>query len=419
MNALRLTVIVMIFIGATIAWAILGGTLYARTEDADTTLLGRVADLWGAEQRQTSPTITLLNELTEDEIKRKVPARMPVSIIPEASEVRVDLDLDMRRKGLIWYRTYEVTFDGVYTVKNPDDARRLLTVKFFLPSSRAIYDDFHFEVAGAEASPSGGSPPMARQQVRIEPGQTVQIKTHYKSRGMNSWAYGFGSDVMEARDFKLIVSTDFARVDFPASSLSPSDKQESGEGWKLIWQFDHLVSGLDMGVDMPDRLQPGPWAARLSFFAPVGLLFYMFVLVVVGTLTGRNLHPMHYFFIAGGFFAFHILLAYTVDLVDMNAAFALCSVVSVLLVVTYLLRVAGARFALLVAAPAQLFFLVLFSYAFYFPGYTGLTITIASIVTLALMMHLTARVDWGRTPSATPTAQVVAPTATRVNDDEG
>ena len=144
---------------------------------------------------------------------------------------------------------------------------------------------------------------MTRQQIRIAPGQTVKIKAHYKSRGMDSWSYGFGSDVMEARDFKLVVNTDFARVDFPAASLSPSDKQESSDGWKLIWEFDHLVSGLDMGVEMPDRLQPGPWAARLSFFAPIGLLFYMFVLVVVGVLTGRSLHPMHYFFIAGGFFA--------------------------------------------------------------------------------------------------------------------
>jgi inner membrane protein involved in colicin E2 resistance len=47
-----------------------------------------------------------------------------------------------------------------------------------------------------------------------------------------------------------------------------------------------------------------------------------------------------------------------------------------------------------VAAPAQLIYLVLFSYAFFFEGYTGLTITVASIVTLAALMHITAKVDW-------------------------
>jgi VIT1/CCC1 family predicted Fe2+/Mn2+ transporter len=40
-------------------------------------------------------------------------------------------------------------------------------------------------------------------------------------------------------------------------------------------------------------------------------------------------------------------------------------------------------------------FLVLFSYAFFFEGYTGLTVTIGAIVTLFALMQLTGRVDWG------------------------
>jgi len=394
MTALRLTAIILIFLGTTIAWMVLGGTLYARTEEADSKLRGEVAELWGTELRQTSPTITLLHELTEREIRDEVPPRPPVQVIPDSSEVQVKLNLDLRRKGLIWYHTYEVVFDAVYRVKNPDPDRRLITVKLFLPTSQAIYDDFHFELDGKEASPGGGSPPVAICSRHLDPNATATIRAHYKSRGMNTWRYGFGSDVLEARNFKMVVLTDFRRIDFPSRTLSPTDKREGANGWELTWDFKHLVSGLDMGVDMPEKLQPGPWAARLSFFAPVGLLFYIFMLVVVGVMSGRNLHPMHYFFVAGGFFAFHILLAYTVDLIDMHAAFSICSVVSVLLVVSYLMRVAGARFALAVAAPAQLAFLVLFSYAFYYPGYTGLTITVASIVTLALLMHLTARVDW-------------------------
>ena len=63
------------------------------------------------------------------------------------------------------------------------------------------------------------------------------------------------------------------------------------------------------------------------------------------------------------------------------------------LVVTYLYRAAGGRFAIW-AGIAQLVFLVLFSYAFFFEGYTGLVITIGAILTLAIMMQLTAKVDW-------------------------
>jgi len=44
---------------------------------------------------------------------------------------------------------------------------------------------------------------------------------------------------------------------------------------------------------------------------------------------------------------------------------------------------------------------IIFSYTFFFKGYTGLAITVASIVTLAILMHATAKVDW-ETRFATP-----------------
>ena len=47
------------------------------------------------------------------------------------------------------------------------------------------------------------------------------------------------------------------------------------------------------------------------------------------------------------------------------------------------------------AGLAQFIFLVLFSYAFFFEGYTGLTVTVGAILTLFVLMQATARVDWG------------------------
>jgi len=66
----------------------------------------------------------------------------------------------------------------------------------------------------------------------------------------------------------------------------------------------------------------------------------------------------------------------------------------VFLVVTYLRLVVGLPFALRYAAPAQLIYLVLFSYAFFFVGYAGLTITIGSILSLFVIMQMTGRVKW-------------------------
>ena len=64
--------------------------------------------------------------------------------------------------------------------------------------------------------------------------------------------------------------------------------------------------------------------------------------------------------------------------------------------------VVGSRFALLGAGLAQFVYLVLFSYAFFFKGYTGLAITIGSILTLFGAMQATGRIRWTERFAAHP-----------------
>jgi hypothetical protein len=63
------------------------------------------------------------------------------------------------------------------------------------------------------------------------------------------------------------------------------------------------------------------------------------------------------------------------------------------LVWTYLRLVVGNRFAV-EAVLAQFGYLILFSYAFFFQGFTGLAITIGAIVTLFIAMQTTAKTRW-------------------------
>jgi inner membrane protein involved in colicin E2 resistance len=126
----------------------------------------------------------------------------------------------------------------------------------------------------------------------------------------------------------------------------------------------------------------------------VSLLFFFFLVFILSTLRGIDLHPMNYFFLAAAFFSFHLLLAYLADHISIHWAFAVSSAVSMLLVVTYLRLVVNLRFALWDAGLAQLVYLVLFSYAFFFQGFTGLAVTIGAILSLFVVMQLTGRIDW-------------------------
>nr|HID13510.1 hypothetical protein [Anaerolineae bacterium] len=349
-------------------------------------MLGRqVEELWGAPHTQSAPVVTL-----------STPDKPVWNVELQSSEINVDLHLQHRRKGLLWYATYDVAFDGYYTFQNPLNEMVTATVTFGFPSSSTIYDDFVFRVKDVQTTPSGGIGRDLMITVELAPGEEADIHLAYKSRGLDSWLYRFSEGIITVRNFSLTVNTDFEDYNFPARTISASDKTKTPQGWQLQWQFTNLVSDFDVGVEMPHRLNPGPIASRMSYFAPVSLLFFFTVLVVLGMVKDTNLHPMHYFFLGASFFSFHLLFAYLVDHVPLELTFVIAAIISLALVISYLWRVVGWRFALWPAGVSQSLFLVLFSYAFFFEGYTGLMVTIGAIITLAVLMQITAKVDWAK-----------------------
>jgi len=418
MKPIRLFMIFLIFLGVSAAWGILAGSISYRTENSFNRLKSQVAGLWGNPQEQAAPELKVVETITTKDAKGKLRTEEQAhALIPESSNINVKLHSDARRKGLLWYRTYAVDFDALYTVKHDYKNHPVLKATFTFPDPDAVYDDFVFEVNGKEVDlanlKTGTTEPATRPSrstyARSEPvisggcvtnslnlpaGETAVIHIHYKSRGMDRWAYVFERGVTQSKNFRLAAETDFKRYDFSPQSLSADIKKETVQGWQLIWESKNLISGLNIGIEMPEELNPGRVTSRITGFAPIGLLFFLAVVVIIGLMWGKNLHPVHYFFIGGAFFSFHLLMAYTADLMDLKACFLLCAVVSVLLNVSYLVRAIGASFTFKVAAPAQLIFLILFSYAFFFEGYTGLTLTVASILTLAILMHITAKVNW-------------------------
>jgi inner membrane protein involved in colicin E2 resistance len=131
-------------------------------------------------------------------------------------------------------------------------------------------------------------------------------------------------------------------------------------------------------------------------------------MLIITTMRGIDLHPMNYFFLAAAFFSFHLLLAYLVDHVSIHAAFAISAAVSVFLVVSYLRLVVGLQFASREAALAQFIYLVMFSYAFFLKGFTGLAITIGSVLTLFVVMQVTGRIDWADKFAVKPADEAAA-----------
>jgi inner membrane protein involved in colicin E2 resistance len=415
----RIFALVVIFIFGTIAWAILGATIFTRTYGLDETLKPHVSSTWGTPQLQGPPTAffeqpTQEMQQTLDALGRTVtkiiPSKKHIELPLDSTRANVALHLEHRQKGLLWYSTYKVAFAGEYAFRNTSDQDQDVTFSFSLPAEQAMYDNVVFSVDGAPTAFTNAKNAVQETR-RVKAGATAVLKVGYASQGMDRWNYQFTNegytsqgtdrwnykstnDIAQVRDFHLAMTTDFKDIDFPDNTLSPSEKHETADGWQLDWKYKDLLSGYQIGMVMPEKLQPGPLAGRISFFAPVSLFFFFFLVFIITTIRGVDIHPMNYFFLAAAFFAFHLLMAYLVDHISIHWSFLISAVVSLALVFTYMRLVAGPRFALVECGLAQLVYLVGFSYAFFFKGYTGLAVTIGSIVTLFVVMQMTGRLNW-------------------------
>jgi len=399
----RIAAIFGIFVCTCVCWMILGTSIFYRTDNLGPVLSSRVGSTWGTEHGQKPPSVTYYTEETKtievEEKGKKVEKIQAISIphdIPlNSSKVNADFHLDYRQKGLLWFSTYKVAFGGTYTFQNLTGKDQNIRIELPLPAKQAVYDGLEIALDGSPLKIVIGGTQVSAGAY-IPAGTTGTIKAGYKSQGLDTWSYQLsqGEGVARINDFHLALKTDFDGFDFPENTLSPTEKRKTADGWELMWDYQNLVSGFNVALKMPQKLQPGPLAGKISYFAPVSLFFFFFLIFILSTLRGIDLHPMNYFFLAAAFFAFHLLMAYLCDHISIHAAFLISSLVSILLVVSYLRLVVNLRFAVVDAGLSQLIYLVLFSYAFFFEGFTGLAVTIGAILTLFVVMQMTGRIKW-------------------------
>jgi hypothetical protein len=399
--------VVLVWMGCALAWMVLGATLVHRSGETSGELTSEVDKLWGPPLTQSPPnasyqqpekvrekvvTVDAQGRSVEQWVEREVMKTVPLPLV--RSDLEGKLALQHRQKGLLWFPTYSVDFGGRYEFVNDTREERQVEARFPLEAAGSVFDGFRIE--GVDGRPRAYQvvESVARFTTMLAAGEKLVFDVHYRARGRSSFHYAVTHGTGRVERFLLKMSTDFAAVDFPSGTLSPSTHAASAGGWQGEWRFDSLVANAGIGIELPQKLNPGPLASRITFFAPVGLLFFMFVASVLSAARGARLHPMHYLFIGCAFFAFHLLFAYTVDHLAIEVAFAVASAVSTFLVVSYGRLFLGLRSALLLLGVPQVLYLVLFSATFFWQGYTGLAVAVGAILTLFVIMQMTGRTRW-------------------------
>ena len=382
MTTKRLIAICLIVLCTSVGWFLLGGTVQFRSNQTDERLGSEVAKVWGPVLSQEHPSLFY-------EAPTSAGARRAIQ--PEKSDIAVKLTFDPKQKGLLWYRAYKAEFTGKYLVKNPTPIAQTIYAAFKFPAADARYDAFSLRFGDklTDKAPVNGE---IRESLLVPPGGEVPLTVTYRATGLNQWVYSLKS-AKRLKNLHLAMNVNFSEINIPPFAESPTSRAVAGEGRKLQWDYTDVIGANAIAMDMPAVTNPGYVARRMTFFAPVSLLFFFAVLVIVGIRERTGLHPMNYFFLAAGCFAFQLLFAYLVDLVPLTLSFFIAAAVSLALVTGYLWRATTAKFAA-ISAVAQFAYMVLFSYSFFFDGLTGITITVGAIITLALLMAVTARVKW-------------------------
>jgi len=368
---MRIKTILLVYFALAACWFYLAQTMEQRHQFIDQKLRHDVAGLWGSEQ--TVPGVKLGE-------KRAV----------ESADVQVDLQLNHRKKGHYWYTTYTSLFEGVYLFDREGSKGETVTIP--LPSGGGMLSDFTLTLDGRVVEQY--SQEEGRILLKLPSTGARELKVTHTSQGCDEWWYDFQDTNCLPRDLNLTITTDFTGFNFPDGSVSPTKTESVDGGYRLHWSYDKLFSGAAVGLELPDKQNPGPVMIDICRYGPLGLLLFFAALTLFSVESGLRTHPVHFILLGAAYFTFHLLLVYLGDVVKLGPALAIAAAVSITLSLAYGWKVFGPNFSLRRVLPALVLYLVLFSCAFLVEGFKGLPLIGILVVTLHLVMQLSAKVDW-------------------------
>lgn len=425
MSVQKIAALIVIFIGSSIAWVILGTSNWARTNDASSSLKSSMQSMYGDDLVINAPTLYKRTPKGKDEIVFKDnyddDYQYEDDIKPmytketkdgenvvyveryaklESSEIKIDVKMDRRKKGYLWFPTFKSHFVGTYKfVVEQGITNEAYYLSTIFGSSDNIYTNVKINVNGRELDDFLKL--LTEKEIVVQPNDKGEFLLHieYDATGMENLRYKMANGykgLTQVNNFNCEITTDFEDYDFPRTMLSPTTKKTIEGGALLSWNFSNTITGKDIGLIIPNKLNPGEITSRVSFFAPIPLLFFFIVLLMISIVTHQEIHAMHFFFLALAFFSFHLMFSYFSDQMHIYLSFAIAALVSLGLTVSYVMHFLSKKMAFLIIPLTQIVYLFVFSFSFFFDGITGLIVTICAVTTLFILMQLTAKQNWNR-----------------------
>jgi len=151
--------------------------------------------------------------------------------------------------------------------------------------------------------------------------------------------------------------------------------------------MDRVLTELNIGVKLPDKINIARQIAVMSLRAPVFfIMFFVSMLILLG-LNNLQLKFIPAAIISVAYFLFYPLFAYLSAYLSIILSFGLAYGILGLLIFNYARMVFNLKFGLAIWV-SYTFFLGITSIAALLPTYTGLILTIEGVALLAIVMQI-------------------------------
>lgn len=375
----------LIVVPVLFIWSVLMLRLEQRTYFALNRQLESVKKIWGGNLEQPMPSIRYksfgsdVSTLTRGELA--------------ASDVRVKLEMDYRKKGLAYYTGYNAEFLGKYTVKNPQKEKIYLSFIFPYPMQQGegILRDVKLLVNGQEEPANTEyQQNLALWTGLLDAEQAIEFTLEYHGRGLNHFIYGFEPGT-QINQFTMTIQVVGAHnVDYPVSTMTPTNVETAGDGVTLVWTLNRSLTEFNLGVILPDKLNVAQQISVMTRRAPAFFLLFIASVCLILKLAGRPLSFIKIGVLCAAYFLFYPLFAYLSMYMSVWLAFALSFGILGGLMFNYA-RIVDTLNAAFAITLAYLFYSGITSLAALFPAYTGLILIIEAVVLLGVVMHVLSR----------------------------
>lgn len=358
-----------------------------------------VNDAWGGNLSQKPPSITyntveqqeFENQKTGEMQKRTVTLKQDIGFFSQ--NLNLKIDAKPRTKGLLKFPGYLLSFNGTYKIKNTLNRKEKLDFNFELPVNSGNVTDISITLDKKPYLDDANLADGIQISKEMNPLEEHEVVIQYKAQGTGSFSYSMGENRKEIKKLNAILITDFVDYNIHEKAMVPTEQGSDNKLTKITWSGENLIT--DQNISLEFKIEDyGSLASKLFFYAPLSLFLFLFSVVIFTVSKDISLHPMHYLFIIGGFFIFYLLGSYIISFVNVMLGIVISLAISTSIILYYMHLIKKGSNLFQATGASALIFQWVFSMAFFFPEYTGLLITLASILSFVGLMKVTADTEW-------------------------